>query len=100
MRCSTTMPPTNIPRCWLGCPVIRVGSSTSPDFGLVAQCGRELLLQDDPATHPPRRLSFDRRSTERYQCSPCRAQCSPKTVCLGPIRKCHPRQTRPPSCTL
>src|SRR6516225_11988240 len=30
MRCSTTMPPTNSPRCWLGCPVIRAGSSTSP----------------------------------------------------------------------
>src|SRR6516164_9578276 len=56
MRCSTTMPPTNIPGAGLAVPSSALDLPLHPDFGLVAQCGRELLLQDDPATHPPRRI--------------------------------------------
>jgi len=32
--------------------------SFHPDLGVLAQCGGELLLQDDPPAHPPRRLPF------------------------------------------
>jgi len=45
-----------------------------PDFRLVAECGREFLLQNDPSTHPPRRLSLDRRPAGRHQCLSRRAQ--------------------------
>jgi transposase len=37
-------------------------------FGLVAQRRRELLLQDDPAAHPPRRLPLNCRPASRHQC--------------------------------
>ena len=47
------------------------------DLGLLAQRRRELLFQNDPAAHPPRRLPLDRRSAHRHQCLSRRAQCQP-----------------------
>src|SRR5499433_2146153 len=44
-----------------------------PDLGLLAQRRREFLLQNDPATHPPRRLPLDRRPAGHDQCLSRRA---------------------------
>jgi hypothetical protein len=52
----------------------------TPNLGLLAQCGRELLLQNDPATRPPRRLPLDRRPAGPDQCLPRRAHANPKPV--------------------
>jgi len=57
-----------------------------PDLGLLAQRGRELLLQDDATAHPPRRLPLDRRPADRHQRLSRRAQCQPQTLCLDQIR--------------
>src|ERR1700741_1434765 len=70
------MPPINIPRA---CPRESGGAGLAdapsaldlplpPDLGLLAQRRRELLLQDDPPTHPPRGIPLDRRPADRYQC--------------------------------
>src|SRR5713226_4156259 len=107
-RCSTTTPPTSTPRA---CPRESGGAGLAgapsaldlplhPDLGLVAQRGRELLLQDDPPTHPPRRLPLDRRPADRHQRLSRRTQCQPETVRLDQIRRRHPSQTRPPPCTI
>src|SRR4029077_20115121 len=71
-----------------------------PDLGLVAQCRRELLFEDDAAAYPPRRLPLDRRLADQHQCLSRRVQCQPETLCLDPIRRGHFTQTRPLSCTI
>src|SRR6478672_5739731 len=82
------MPPINIPRA---CPRESGGAGLAdassaldvplhPDLGLLAQRRRELLLQDDPPTHPPRGIPLDRRPADRYQCLSRRAQCQPQTI--------------------
>src|SRR6202040_4237812 len=57
-----------------------------PDLGLVAQRGRELLLQNDAATHPSWCVPLDRRPADRHQCVSRRAQCQPQTLPLDQIR--------------
>src|SRR6202022_1079926 len=66
----------------------------------LAQRGRKLLLQDDPATHPPRCLPLDRRAADRHQCLSHRAQRQPKTLPLDQIRRGHPGQARSSSCNI
>src|SRR5438477_12321700 len=66
----------------------------------MAQCRRELFLEDDPATHPPRRLPLDRRLADRHQCLSRRTQCQPQTVCLDEIRRRHSGQTPSLPCTI
>src|SRR5271170_5679335 len=70
-----------------------------PDLGFPAQRRRELLFQNDPPTHPPRRLPIQRRPAGRHQCLSRRAQCQPQTVRLDQIRRGHSGQTRPLPCT-
>jgi hypothetical protein len=56
-----------------------------PDLGLLAQRRRELLLQNDPAAHPPRRLPLDRRPAgRRHQCLSRRAQMPAPNPSSGP----------------
>ena len=45
-----------------------------PDLGFLAQRRRELLFQNDPPTHPPRRVPLDCRPAGRHQCLSRRAQ--------------------------
>jgi hypothetical protein len=66
-----------------------------PNLGLLAQRRRKLLLQTDPPAHPPRRVSLDRRPADRHQRLSRRAQRQPQALCVDPIRRCHPRKTRP-----
>src|SRR6202011_3787649 len=54
----------------------------------------------DPPTHPPRRLSLDRRPAGRHQRLPRRAQCQSQTVRLDQIRRGHPGQARSSSCNI
>src|ERR1700747_2511329 len=59
--------------------------SLYPDLGLLAQCGRVLLRQEDPPAHPPRRLPLHRGPAsrhQRHQRFPRRAQCQPQTFYL------------------
>ena len=49
-----------------------------PDLGLVAQRGREFLLQNDTAAHSPRRVPLDRRPAGRHQCYLAEHNASPK----------------------
>src|SRR5260370_12238472 len=108
MSSSTIVPPTSIPKA---CPRKGGGAGLAgapsaldlplhPDLGLLAQRGRELLLKDDAATHPPRRLPLDRRPAGRHQCLSPRAQCQPQTVRLDQIRRRHSGQTRPMPCII
>src|SRR6266513_3114939 len=90
----------NIPECWPGWRDTRAGPSISPRLGLLAQRRRELFLEDDPATHPPRRLPLDRRLADRHQCLSRRTQCQPQTVCLDQIGRRHSGQTRSLPCTI
>ena len=78
----------------------------SRDPSFAAKLADVVGLYIDPPAHAVV-LSLDEKSQiqalDRSQPGlplPCRAQCSPKTIRLDPIRKCHPRQTRPRSCTL
>src|SRR5271168_4368324 len=76
------MPPTNIPKacpCEGGGAGLAVAPSAldvhfTPDLGLLAQRRREFLFQDDPPTHPPRRVPLDCRPAGRHQCLSRRAQ--------------------------
>jgi hypothetical protein len=72
--------------------------SLLPDLRLMAQRRRELFVQDDPTTHPPRCLPLDRRPAGPYKRLSRRAQQQSQTVRLDPIRRRHSGQTRPPSC--
>jgi DDE superfamily endonuclease len=54
----------------------------TPNFGLLAQRGRKLLLQDDPPTYPARCLLLNRRFPGRHQRLSGRAQCQPQTLRL------------------
>src|SRR5262249_5824270 len=74
--------------------------SFHPDLGLLAQRGRELLLQDDAATHPPWRVSLDRRPADRHRYLSRRAQCQSQPLRLDPIRRGHPGQARSSSCNI
>jgi hypothetical protein len=42
--------------------------SLHPDLGILTQCGGELLLQDDAAAHPSRRLPLGCRPAGSDQC--------------------------------
>jgi hypothetical protein len=72
----------------------------TPTSALLAQRRRELLFQDDPAAHPPRRLPLDHRPAGRHQCLSRRAQRQTQTVRVDQIRRGHYGQTRSPSCNL
>jgi hypothetical protein len=43
------------------------GVPLHPDLRVLAQRGRELLLQDDPPAHPQWRVPLDRRPPGRHQ---------------------------------
>src|SRR5262249_13707394 len=79
---STITPPTSILKCWPGWHAIRAGLFTSPHVSVLAQCGGELLLQDDVAAHPSRRLPLGCRSAGGDQCLSGRTQCQPQTLRL------------------
>src|SRR6185437_7438928 len=100
MSFSTTTPPISTPKA---CPREGGGAGLAgapsaldlplhSDLGLLAQCRRKLLFQDDAPAHPPRRLPLDRRSAGRHQRLSRRAQCQPKTLRLDPIRQCYYRK--------
>lgn len=45
MRSSMIMPHTSIPKWWPGCPAMRVGPPSHPEFRLLTGCGRKIPLQ-------------------------------------------------------
>ena len=72
-------------------PPSALGLSFHSDFGLLAQRGRKLLLQDDPPTYPSQCLLLNRRSPGRHQRLPGRAQCQPKPFVWTPSLYSLPR---------
>jgi hypothetical protein len=68
--------------------------SASPQPRPPSPARRELLLQDDAASHPPRRPSLDRRSAGRQLRLSRQAQCQPQTVRPDQIRRRYPGQAR------
>jgi hypothetical protein len=78
-------------------------SDTEFDQGmpaLRAHGRRDLLLQNDAATHPPRRLPLDRRPAGRHQCLSRRAQRQPETLRVDSIRRRRSGQDRPSKCII
>jgi hypothetical protein len=53
---SATTPPTSILKCWPRWRATGAGPFTSPRPPRLVQCGKELLLHDDAAAHPPQHL--------------------------------------------
>ena len=61
---------------------------------------RELLLQDDAAAHPPRRVPLDCRPAGRHSCLSRSTQCQPQTLCMDQIRRCYSRKAPTLPCTI
>jgi len=66
---------------------IRAGRSASPQPRPPSSARRELLLQDDAASHPPRRPSLDRRSAGANKGYRAKHNARPQTVCPERIRR-------------
>src|SRR5262245_57867483 len=78
MQCSITIPPQSPQGARLAGAPSALDLSFHPDLGLLAQRGRELVLQDDAATHPPWRIPLDRRPADRHHAYPAEHNASPK----------------------
>ena len=82
------MRPTSTPRCVPGWP------ATPADLRLLAERGRVILLDTEA-----RRVPLDRRTADRDQPLPRRAQSGAPTLYLDPLCRCHPRPPRCNPCT-
>jgi hypothetical protein len=78
MPSSTTMPPTNIPKCANGSPAIGAG----PSFGVLAQRGRGLLRQARTSAPQARCVPIPRGAEGGHQPLRRRDKRGPKTVRL------------------
>ncbi len=66
------------PKSFLASASSALDFSLHPDLGLLAQCGREFLFQDDATAYPPRRLPLDHQPAATIKAYLAEHNASPK----------------------